>query len=92
MILGFLFWVVLEQNLIPILLILMSLGVVISGLSIRTLVLIASGLIINISAFISFAIEWIYQPLLMGIVAVIAVFLPGFFDDEAQKERRCFKS
>lgn len=77
MILGFLFAPALKENLTPILLILLSLGIIVSGVSIKSRLLLFSGVFINISAFICFKLEWIYHPLLMGIVSVIAVLIPG---------------
>jgi hypothetical protein len=77
MILGFFFAGAIRENLIPIILILLSIGIVISGASIKSKLLIISGLIINISGFIGFMMDWIYQPLLMGLVSITAVFIPG---------------
>lgn len=76
-ILGFFFAGALRANLIPIILILLSIGILISGASIKSKLLIISGLIINISGFLGFKMDWIYQPLLMGLVSIIAVLIPG---------------
>lgn len=67
----------LGPNLIPVLLILMSLGIIVSGLALKSRLLIISGIIINISGFICFLFAWLYQPLLMSIVSFVAVFIPG---------------
>jgi hypothetical protein len=77
MILGFVFAPILKQNLIPLLIILLSIGVIVSGVSVKSKLLLFSGIFINLSAFICFKIDWIYQPLLMGIVSIIAIFIPG---------------
>lgn len=77
LILGFLFAAALKENLIPLILILLSIGISISGVSIKSKLLIICGIIINISGFIGFKMDWIYQPLLMGLVSLIAVFIPG---------------
>ncbi len=77
MILGFLFGNNLKENLIPILLILLSIGTIVSGTSIKSKLLLYSGVFIGLSAFLGFYLEWIYQPLLMGIVSVIAILIPG---------------
>lgn len=77
MALGFFFAPILQVNLIPILLILLSIGIVISGATIKNNVLLFSGIILNISAFVCFYLDWIYQPLLMGIASIIAIFIPG---------------
>ena len=77
MILGFLFGNNLKENLIPIILILLSIGTIVSGTSIKSKLLIYSGVFIAFSAFSGFYIERIYQPLLMGVVSIIAIFIPG---------------
>jgi len=77
MILGFIFGATLKESLIPVILILLSVGVIVSGISIKSRLLLYSGILINISAFISFKLDWIYHPLLMGIVSIIALLIPG---------------
>ncbi len=76
-ILGFLFTSNLKENLIPIILILLSVGTIVSGTSIKSNLLLYSGIFIGISAFIGFYLEWVYQPLLMGIVSIITILIPG---------------
>jgi len=77
MILGFLFGNNLKENLIPIILILLSIGTIVSGTSIKSKLLLYSGIFIGLSAFSAFYIEWIYQPLLMGVVSIITILIPG---------------
>jgi len=77
MILGFLFANNLKENLIPIILILLSIGTIVSGTSIKSKLLLYSGIFIGLSAFLGFYFEWIYQPLLMGIVSIITILIPG---------------
>ena len=77
MILGFIFSPTLKENLIPILLILLSVGVMTSGIAIKSKMLLFSGLFINLSAFVCYNLDWIYHPLLIGIVSLVAVFTPG---------------
>ena len=77
MILGFLFGNNLKENLIPIILILLSIGTIVSGTSIKSKLLLYSGIFIGLSAFLGFYIEWIYQPLLMGVVSIITILIPG---------------
>ncbi len=77
MILGFLFANELKENLIPVILMLMSIGIVVSGTSIKSKLLLYSGILIGISAFSGFYIEQIYQPLLMGVVSILAILIPG---------------
>ena len=71
------FYPTLEENLIPIILILLSVGIFISAIAIKSRLLLFSGILINLSAFACFSIEPIYRPLLMGIVSIIAVMIPG---------------
>lgn len=77
LILGFVFSHVLKENLMPILLILMSIGTIVSGISIKSSLILFSGIFINFSAFICFTIDWMYQPLLMSVVSVVAILIPG---------------
>ena len=77
MILGFLFGNNLKENLIPIILILLSIGTIVSGTSIKSKLLLYSGIFIGFSAFLGFYLEWIYQPLLMGVVSIITILIPG---------------
>jgi hypothetical protein len=77
LILGAIFGSYLKQNLIPIILILLAIGVIVSGISVKSRLLLYSGILINISAFVCFYIDWIYHPLLMSIVSILAFFIPG---------------
>ncbi len=77
MIIGFLFGLILRENLIPVILMLVSIGISISGVAIRSKLLIFSGIFINISALACFWVSWIYQPLLMGIVSILGILIPG---------------
>jgi len=65
MFLGFLFANNLKENLIPIILILLSIGTIVSGTSIKSKLLLYSGIFIGLSAFLGFYLECIYQPLLL---------------------------
>ncbi len=79
MILGFLFYPYLKESLIPVILILLSAGIIMSGSSLNSKILLLSGIIINVSAFIAFYVDLMYQPLLMSIVSFTAIFVPGVF-------------
>jgi len=76
-ILGFLFGNNLKENLIPIILILLSIGTIVSGTSIKSKLQLYSGIFMGLSAFLGFYLEWIYQPLLMGVVSIVAILIPG---------------
>ena len=88
LVLGFLFSRILVENLIPVILILLAAGTVISGASVRSRLLLVSGILINLSAFAGFYIPILYQPLLMGIVAIVAVFIPGIILMVQYKRKR----
>lgn len=77
MFLAFLFSPVLKENLTPILLVLLGIGVVISGGAIKSKLILFSGIFINISGFICFKLDWINHSLLMAIVSIIALLIPG---------------
>ncbi len=88
MFLGFLFGDDLKENLTPILLILLSIGTIISGISIKSKLLLYSGIFIGVSAFLGFYLDWIYHPLLMGIVSIIAILIPGIILMVQHKRRK----
>jgi len=77
MFLGFLFANHLKENLIPIILILLSVGTIVSGISIKSKLLLYSGIFIGLLAFLGFYLERIYHPLLMGIISIVAILIPG---------------
>ena len=77
MVLGFAYAVVLKQNLMPIMLILQGIGMAMSGGAIKSKLIFYAGIAVNISGFISFSLDWIHQPLLAGIISIIAIFIPG---------------
>lgn len=77
MALAFLFGQNLKENLIPVILILLATGVIVSGASLKSKLVLYSGIFIGLSAFLGFYLKWIYQPLLMGVVSIIGVLIPG---------------
>lgn len=77
LVMGFLLGRILIENLIPVILVLLAVGTIISGVSVKSRLLVLSGVLINLSAIVGFYIPILYQPLLMGIVAIVAVFIPG---------------
>ena len=77
MLLGFIFANNLKENLIPIILILLSIGIIVSGTSVKSKLLLYSGIFIALSSFLGFYLEWIFQPLLMGVVSIITILIPG---------------
>ncbi|MFZ6666227.1 hypothetical protein [Peijinzhouia sedimentorum] len=77
MVLGFFFNSFLQSNLIPIILILLGIGIFISGAAIRSGILLFSGIILNLSGLVCFYIGWQEHALVMGIVGILAILLPG---------------
>ena len=77
LILGFIFASILKENLIPIILILLAVGTITSAVSLKSNLLLYAGILINLSALACFYLPYIYQPLLMGIISLVAVFIPG---------------
>jgi len=77
MILAFAFSYILQEHLTPIILILLGIGLFISGGAIKSRLIIVSGILINISGYICFNLKWINHSLLMCIVSVIAILIPG---------------
>ena len=75
--LAFAFAPVLKESLTPILLILLGIGIFISGGAYKSKLILFSGIFINISGFICFKLDWINHSLLMSIVAIIAILIPG---------------
>lgn len=85
--LAFAFYPMLLGNLVPIILILLALGMLVSGSIIRSRLLIFSGIGINIAAYSCFFLSWEFHPLVNGIIAIFAVFLPGLLFFIKQKKQ-----
>ncbi|MGD1946668.1 MAG: hypothetical protein ACFB0A_10525 [Croceivirga sp.] len=79
MILGFFFAPVLGENLSPVILILLAVGILVSGTVLKSNVLILSSVLINIAGIICFKVNWLYQPLVLSAASFIAVMLPGVY-------------
>lgn len=77
MVLGFFFHSVLQENLTPLLLILMGIGTAISGSLVRSQLILIAGLLLNVSGFICFQLDWINHPLLLGVSAILFILVPG---------------
>ncbi len=87
-ILGFLLPVILRQQIIPIILILLGIGTIVSASAIKSKLKLYSGVIINLAGLACFRLEWIYQPLLLGIVFAIAILIPGIILMVVHKRRQ----
>lgn len=76
-ILGFAFSGLFKSFLIPVMLILLGVGYVVSGTAIRSKMVIYAGILINISAFVCLSLGWIYHSLVMGLVSLLFIMIPG---------------
>lgn len=76
-VLGFALHSVLLTNLTPVILILLGIALTLSGVIIKSNLLLFSGLFTNITAIVSFFIDWQYHPLVTALVALVAIFIPG---------------
>ena len=77
MILGFLFAQTLGPVLMPIILILLSIALMISGAIVKSNILLISGILMDLIGIYSFTWDLSEQPLLMGIACVLCVLIPG---------------
>lgn len=77
MILGFLFSLLLQSFLVPVILLLLAIGLVISGVALKSNLLLFPGILVNILAFACFHIDWLYHSLAMGFAAIVAILIPG---------------
>ncbi len=87
MVLGFVFSTILLANLIPVILLITSIGVCLSGIILKEKWLLYVGIFSNLLGFVSFAVDYMYQPLVLGFVALIANFIPGWFLQLKYKRR-----
>lgn len=87
-ILAFLLSGILKQHLIPVILILLGIGTIVSAVAIKSKLILYSGIIINFAGLACFRLELIYQPLLLGIVSAIAILIPGIILMVEHKKRK----
>ena len=79
MITAFAFSPYLKSHLIFVILLLIGIATVVSASFIRSRVLLFSGLVLNVAAYLNFFINWKEQILLMGGISILAILLPGVF-------------
>ena len=87
-IIGFLLVGILKQNTIPIILILVGIGTIVSAGAIKNKLTLYSGVVINLAGLACFGLKWIYQPLLLGIVFAVAILIPGIILMVQRKRRQ----
>lgn len=86
MIAGFFFWAKFGIALIPFMLVLFSIWSALTGILVRNNIFLASGIIINIIAYLSFFIGREYHPLILSIVSLIGIVIPGILLNYSSKE------
>jgi hypothetical protein len=84
---GFFFWSRFGMALIPYMLILFSVWPVLSGVLLRSRMILLSGILINIIAYCSFFIDREYHPLILSLVALLGIVLPGIIFNHSEKEK-----
>ena len=84
---GFFFWSRFGMALIPYMLILFSVWPVLSGVLLRSRMILLSGILINIIAYCSFFIGREYHPLILSLVALLGIVLPGIIFNHSGKEK-----
>lgn len=87
-ILSFLLAGTMKENLIPILLVLLGIGTIISGGATKTRLILFSGIILNLAGLLCFSVTWMYQSLLLGITCAIAILVPGIILMAGQKNKQ----
>jgi hypothetical protein len=86
MISGFFFWGKFGIALVPFMLILFSIWSALTGVIIKNRVFLFSGIVINITAYLSFFIGREYHPLILSIVSLIGIVVPGIILNYSSKE------
>ncbi|MEM8509636.1 MAG: hypothetical protein AAF717_17525 [Bacteroidota bacterium] len=79
MLLGFYFAPLLGENLSPVILILLAVGILVSGLALKSNLLIVSSVVINLAGIACFKVDWLYQPLVLSGSSFFAIMLPGVY-------------
>ncbi|MEM6720221.1 MAG: hypothetical protein AAF611_12925 [Bacteroidota bacterium] len=87
MILGFVFAPMLAENLSPIILILLAIGILVSAVALKSNALFISSIFINIAGIVCFKVDWGYQSLILGTVSLVAVAIPGLIMMRNYKRR-----
>lgn len=77
--LGFSYGLMLDTELIPVLLILLGIGIAVSGRLIQSAFLTGAGIVTNVLGLVCFFLPQMQHSLVMGIVALVGVALPGFY-------------
>ncbi|MEM1328511.1 MAG: hypothetical protein AAGI23_21325 [Bacteroidota bacterium] len=76
--LGFLLAIELGDHLIPVILLVVSAGVLLSGVIIKHRYIFFAGIFCNLAAYLAFFIPYGFQPLLTSIVYFAVMVVPGY--------------
>lgn len=79
MILSIGFDLFLGEFLTPVILILLGIGTSLTGLIMKSKLILICGLLSNIIGFICFQVGWEYHGLLLSFVSLLCLALPGFY-------------
>jgi hypothetical protein len=85
--LGFILWDQLGAQLIPVILLLLSVSLSVSGAALSSRVLFIAGIGANVAALAGFWLPYAYQPLLLTVVNLLAVALPGALLFQSHRKR-----
>lgn len=78
MILGFCFPLLLQENLVPVILLILSIGVISSAILLNERVLHIAGISINLLSFATFFIDYEYHSLVIAATGFLFIFVPGY--------------
>jgi hypothetical protein len=76
-VMGFFMFGALGSNLTPVIMLLLGIGVCISGLAVRSKMLMWAGILVNAIGMITFYVDLDYQPLMLSLAAFSAMVIPG---------------
>ena len=79
MILSFGYDLFLSELLTPVILILLGVGIILTGHVMKSKLMLFSGLLCNITGYICFQITWEYHGLLLSFASLLCLALPGFY-------------
>jgi hypothetical protein len=77
-VLGFCFPLILQVNLVPVILLILSLGAISSAIFLNERVLHIAGICINLLGFATFFIEYEYHSIVTAATGFLFIFVPGF--------------
>ena len=85
--LGFFFFGLREENLIPVLLLLSGVGISISGVILKERMLTFAGILSNVLGLATFWMDLTIQPLMMATAAIVSLLIPGLWLRKTHKVR-----